>query len=138
MAEYTITKDVEIKDRKVLSAKEDIRRLIRSLKYLADREKVRTGEIDFKSEGLLFIQEVQAAIDKYVTSCSTTMDITYTDEEVDILVAEYDELTIKITALEQDGDINNIQDVREYKVYKERQVELQEVKTKLEAAGKVF
>ena len=132
---YTITITKENPHRKFKIADEKIGQLVKILKKQADREKVTSGVIPFKTESIAFINAIEASLETYRGTCLVSEDKTYTDEEIDALVALYGTLVQQKADLLADAEINDIQANDEFQRIVARVAELKEIRAKLIAAG---
>lgn len=129
---YTINLTKQSDNVKVTEARLHVDRLVNYIKKLSDEEKVKKGEIPFRSATVEFINDLNAAIIKYESACVNTEEKTLTQEEVDVSLEELEKLNNEIAALEADPEINDITSVSDYQLKKERMESLMTIKTEIE------
>lgn len=97
------------------------------------RQKV-NGEVTKEKETEKFVQELNAAVQKYAKSFQIVTPVTI---EPQAIIDEYNQLNEKIQALQNDPEIKHIQAIREYQNIQERADKLNSYARQIEAQKQV-
>lgn len=135
MAEYVINTITEKQHYKFRIASERVEKLVIDLKKTVDNEKIRNGEILFKTESIAFINNINNALATYKETCLSEVEKIYNDEQIAFLIEEYNILKVRRDELIVDPDINDIEANDEFQRIKERVNKLFEIRDKLIKAG---
>lgn len=132
---YTIQETTVNQHPKLKESATRVAKLVETLKQYSDFEKVEKNEIAYKDETIAFIEALNKAVNDYAVACSTTEDVEYTDEQIVELTEEWQTLIQRETDLRNDGDINNVEDVKAFNEIVVRKNELKNIYDKLVAQG---
>ncbi len=143
----------EVKDLELEQAKEPVKRVVTETTYRPDQrlnyfgktvlpavekfiadhnaqQKIQGKTVEFEAETQKFVADLKAAIETYATNFAETKDVEVVEADLE---QEFNDLTARLQALENDPDIKYIEAKREFQVIRERQLKLKNYYDQIQA-----